>query len=105
HLCERSADGGGTPPKEYDIAIQAMGRADSFDPRTDPIARVSIGSHPEPLIAYFATEGRNETLRLTIPKGQYGAVFSEVGKDNGAGKRVAQVPALARFWGSYVSSS
>src|SRR5215470_947601 len=34
YLCERSADAGGTPPKEYDIAIQAMGRSESFDPRT-----------------------------------------------------------------------
>src|SRR5262249_13285923 len=59
----------------------------------------------ERLIAYFATEGRHETLRLTIPKGQYGAVFAEISKDNGTGKRAAQVPALARFWGSYVSSS
>lgn len=97
YLCERSTTPEGAP-KEYEIAVQAMGRPASFDPRTDPIVRVSIASIRERLLAYFATEGKNAPLRLTVPKGQYAVVVAEA-------EETAPAPpsesALARFWRPY----
>jgi hypothetical protein len=97
YLYER--DKAGEPPKEYGVAVQAMGRPENFDPRTDPIVRVSIASIRERLLAYFATEGKDETWLLSIPKGQYRLCFC-LAKAPEADFE-AQPGALARFWRPY----
>lgn len=91
---------GGAPPKEYEIAVRALGRPESFDPRTDPIVRVSVASIRNRLAAYFATEGRHDAWRLWIPKGQYRVVFGEAEE---AGASEVSPGALARFWAPYFS--
>jgi hypothetical protein len=91
---------GGAPPKEYEIAVGALGRPESFDPRTDPIVRVSVASIRNRLAAYFATEGREEAWRLWIPKGQYRVVFEEAVE---AETSEVSPGALARFWAPYFS--
>jgi hypothetical protein len=102
-VCERSAEPEAPPPKEHEIAVQAMGRPASFDPRTDPIVRVSMASIRDRLLAYFATEGRQEQLRLNVPKGQYRAVFVPAVSDLGADLRDQSKSALSRFWEPYFS--
>ena len=97
YLCERAA-AGGKPPKEYDIAVEAMGRPASFDPRTDPIVRVSVASIRDRLLAYFATEGKDERLRLAVPKGKYLAIFAEALTDGEGG---AVERAVMQFWRPY----
>ena len=89
----------GETPKEYEIAVHALGRAESFDPRTDPIVRVSVSSIRNRLAAYFATEGRHEPWRLWIPKGQYRVVFGEAQATESAPAEMA----LTRFWAPYFS--
>jgi len=103
YLHDRSLQTGGTPPKEYEIAVQAMGRPETFDPRTDPIVRVSIGSIRDRLLAYFATEGTHERLRLHIPKGQYLPVFTTA-EDTSPSEPEKSVKALCRFWQPYLST-
>ena len=60
YLCECAAASPDVQPKEYEIAVQALGRTDSFDPKIDPIVRVSIASIRERLQRYFETEGTAE---------------------------------------------
>jgi hypothetical protein len=102
-LVDQSLDPGAPAPKEYDIALRAMGRPESFDPRTDPVVRVSLGSVRERLESFFGTEGHGEPLRLCIPKGQYRVIFSEAPAD----PRPPLSPgrALSRFWRPYFSTS
>jgi len=100
-LVAQSADPEAPPPKEYAIAVQAMGRPASFDPRIDPIVRVSLGSVRDRLQSFFGTEGKHETLRLEIPKGQYRVVFSDGPRVPHQAKRGES--ALARFWKPYFS--
>ena len=102
-LADRSTDPEALPPKEYDIAVNAMGRPDSFDPRTDPIVRVSLGSVRERLESYFGTEGRQEKIWMNIPRGQYRLVFSEAPRESRPAKRSAN--SLARFWQPYFSGN
>jgi hypothetical protein len=100
YLCERSANPQSSPPKEYEIALEAMGRTESFDPRTDPIVRVSIASIRDRLLAYFAMEGRHERLRLQIPKGHYLPIFTDaIGTEQAT--EAKQSRALLRFWKPY----
>ncbi len=99
YLVECSSDPNRPPPKEYEIAVQAMGRPESFDSRTDPIVRVTAATIRERLQAYFATEGKDEHSRLEIPKGQYRVVFIEVDRAQIAPE--AGDSAISRFWHPY----
>ncbi len=101
YVCERSADPAAPSPKEHEIAIEAMKRPESFDPRTDPVVRVTMASIRERLLAYFATEGRHERLRLSIPKGQYRAVFTEAKAPAPGEPDQTARSALGRFWSPY----
>jgi len=102
YVCERSADPAAPPPKEHEIAIEAMGRPVSFDPRTDPIVRVTMAGIRGRLLAYFANEGRDEPLRLTIPKGRYRAVFTEAIREASGEPAAVGTSALSRFWAPYL---
>jgi hypothetical protein len=106
YLCERPDENGANLPKEYEIAVQALSRPASFDPKTDPIVRVNVAAIRQRLQAYFETEGREETLRLEIPKGVYRAVFSAL-PGGGAAPEVAETTMAARkkFWQPYLSGN
>lgn len=102
YLVRRAEDPAGSVPKEYDIAIEALGRPERFDPKTDPIIRVSIAGIRERLRNYFENEGRAEKLRLSIPKGQYRVLYAMEGQ----AETDARAPAAARerFWAPYFNS-
>jgi len=61
--------------KGYTIAVTAYGRDENFDPQTDPIVRVEAGRLRRALANYYLTAGKNDPLRITIPKGAYVPVF------------------------------
>jgi hypothetical protein len=61
--------------KDYTLGAEALGRGDDFDPRTDPIARVEASRLRSRLDLYYATEGRSDSIRITLPKGGYVPVF------------------------------
>lgn len=103
YICTETTVPGAHPLKEYEIALNILGREDSFDPKNDPIVRVNIAAIREKLSRFFETEGRNEELRLVIPKGQYRALFFEAGtfSDFSRSEEVRS-PALERFWSPYL---
>ncbi len=45
YLCEHAAGADAPSIKEHEIAVSALGRRESFDPRTDPVVRVSMADH------------------------------------------------------------
>jgi hypothetical protein len=102
YLVKRALEPAASAPKEYDIAVEAIGRQESFDPKTDPIIRVSISGIRERLKTYFENEGRDERLRLTIPKGQYRVLFEKEGQEARAGTQRSGV--RERFWAPYLNS-
>ncbi|MCC6589086.1 MAG: hypothetical protein IT168_20480 [Bryobacterales bacterium] len=104
-LVERAIDPEAAAPKEYEIAVEAMGRPSSFDPRSDPIVRVSLASIRARLVSYFALEGRNEPVRLTIPKGQYAVVFERDLSSNTPGDAELVLQPVQRFWQSPASEA
>lgn len=104
YLCQRSENADRGTIKEYDIAVQALGRPSSFDPKTDPIVRVNIATIRERLRAFFEHEAPDSPLRLTIPKGHYRVAFEELerrGLQTGAASKL--FPALERFWHPYLT--
>lgn len=62
--------------KEYSIATEVLGRPKDFDPKTDNIVRVQIHRLRERLEEYYQGEGRNEQLRISIPRGHYTPAYA-----------------------------
>ncbi len=67
---EALADRGGKL-KEYSIAIQVFDRDESFDPQTNTIVRVEAGRLRRRLERYYLTLGRDDEVRIDLPKGTY----------------------------------
>ncbi|UCF36469.1 MAG: hypothetical protein JSU96_16860 [Acidobacteriota bacterium] len=105
-ICLQTIPHASAAVSEYDIAIQALKRPDSFDPRIDPIVRVNLANIRQRLERYFLAEGSQEELRLEIPKGEYRVVFSDR-----EGKLSSEVSAsrtggtLGLFWKPYLSGT
>ncbi|SNS55345.1 hypothetical protein SAMN06295912_1099 [Sphingomonas laterariae] len=72
--------GRGDVLKAYAVAVDGLGRPDSFDPQTDSYPRVQVGRLRRMLDAFYAREGAAEGLRLHIPQGQYRVFFDVAGQ-------------------------
>jgi Tol biopolymer transport system component len=70
-LVEYTVQGKTDELKEYTLGSAALGRGESFDPRTDPIARVEASRLRGRLDHYYATEGQSDLLWIVLPKGGY----------------------------------
>ena len=62
---------------EQRIGVIVFGRAEDYDPIDDNIVRSYARKLRKRIEEYFATEGREETLRLEIPRGGYTPIFSD----------------------------
>jgi tetratricopeptide (TPR) repeat protein len=64
--------------KESTLAVMVFGRhASSFDVQRDPIVRVGAARLRNKLARYYASEGADTQMHITIPKGHYRPVFRE----------------------------
>jgi len=79
--------------KEHEIACEVLGREKDFNSQDDNIVRVQISHLRKRLDEYFAGEGRNETLRLSLPRGSYVPRFESLLPESPA---PAVVPAPVR---------
>ena len=61
--------------KGYTVGVEVFDRDDSFDPQTDSIVRVEAGRLRRMLKQYYLTKGRDDPLRIELPKGSYVPVF------------------------------
>ncbi|WP_106754930.1 hypothetical protein [Pannonibacter carbonis] len=61
--------------KGYTIATEALGRGADFNPTTDPIVRVEAARLRKRLQDYYAGTGRDDPIRIDIPKGSYAPQF------------------------------
>src|SRR5450830_616626 len=61
----------GTIPKEIEIAVEGLGRSDSFDVTQDAVVRVYVHKLRRKLDDYYQHEGKQLASRLNVPKGEY----------------------------------
>jgi len=64
------------------IACDVFDKTDPDEAQSTTIVRVEAGRLRRRLNDYYQQEGRNEPLRIRIPKGGYVAVFEEVAEDS-----------------------
>lgn len=62
---------------EQQIGVIVFGRAEDYDPNDDNIVRSYARKLRKRIEEYFTAEGREETLRLEIPRGGYTPIFSD----------------------------
>jgi len=57
--------------KGYTIAVDSLGRPESFNPQEDPLVRVLATRVRSALDDYYAADGKEEAFRIDLPKGKY----------------------------------
>jgi hypothetical protein len=92
-LTTRAFKGGAEALKEYTIGVEAFGRPQDFDPKTDTIVRVQIHRLRQKLAEYYEADGSRDPILVEIPKGHYLPSFETV-KDSGTNIEAESGPEL-----------
>jgi len=93
---EETLSGRGERLKGRVIAVHALGRNKTFDPRTDPIVAIQAGRLRRALDQYYEHEGSGELMRIELPKGSYQPTFRQVDHPLGNGEMVGKPLSTAR---------
>jgi adenylate cyclase len=76
-IVEKTLAGQAQEIKGYTVATQVLGRQADFDAGKDPIVRILAGRLRRALERYYLTKGRQDPVRIDIPKGAYVPMFQE----------------------------
>ncbi len=71
YVCGKYFEGKGKLVREYEIAVEALGRAPDFDQKKDSGVRVQFHRLRERLTEYYQNDGANHAVHIVIPQGQY----------------------------------
>jgi len=71
YLARRALERPGESAKEYDVAVDVLGRAPGFDPRLDSAVRVHTARLRAKLAEYYMSEGAEDPVMVEVPKGAY----------------------------------
>ena len=83
YVCEKYFEGSAEQIKEYNIAVEALGRPSQFDQKRDSIVRVEAHRLRKRLREYYEAEGAGHPVRIEIPPGQYAPKFPRQGWPDG----------------------
>ena len=105
YLCRRALEENPGAISEHEIGCNVLGRRPDFNSSEDNIVRVQIRHLRKKLEDYFATEGLEEPLILSVPKGTYVPHFElratqpvhqpPTQSDNGDAELLSAAPAIA----------
>lgn len=71
YVCKHYFEGTADTIKEYNIAVDALGRSATFDPQIDAIVRVDLHLLRKRLNMYYARSGKHDGLRIVLRAGSY----------------------------------
>lgn len=94
-VVEQVLAGGAEYIKSYTIAVEALGRSDSFDPKVDPIVRVEAGRLRRALSRYYAS-GERHAVVIELPLGSYVPIFRRAKLPKGAMASAERLRGLLR---------
>ncbi len=80
-LVEETLAGREDQLKQYTIGTAILNRPPDFNPDLDPIVRILAGRLRRSLNIYYEQEGREDPIRIDIPKGSYIPVFIDTCSD------------------------
>lgn len=76
HIVERTLNGEKT--SAYEVATKIFGRPETFD-HLDPIVRIEASKLRRDLEVYYLKSGKDDRVRISLPKGRYRATFERNG--------------------------
>jgi hypothetical protein len=71
YVCTKYFEGQADQIKEYNIAVEALGRPADFDQKRDSIVRVEAHRLRKRLSEYYDRHGASHRMRIVLPSGQY----------------------------------
>ena len=71
YICDKYFAGQAEEIKEYNIAVEALGRGAEFDHAQDSIVRVEAFRLRKRLAQYYESDGAGHELQITVPAGGY----------------------------------
>lgn len=77
YLVTEALAGRGESLKGYNVAVEALGREEGFDPSTDSIIRAQIHRLRAKLDSYYQGEGKASKVHIRIPMNCYNPQFLE----------------------------
>jgi len=78
YLCDHYFSESKRSLNEYRIGVEALGRPEDFDPSKNSCVRVEMHRLRARLKKYYATEGADHELKITLEEGRYGIRFVSV---------------------------
>ena len=78
HVVKQTLDGREAELNEQLIGERIFGRLVGYDPRDDNIVRAHASRLRQKLDVYYRDEGKNDPMRVTIPRGSYVPLFERV---------------------------
>ena len=79
YIVTESLEGRADALKGYTLGVDVFDRPASFDPSADTIVRVNANKLRSRLKLYYATDGADDPVRISVPKGQYAPLFEHLG--------------------------
>ena len=85
--------------KGYTVATEVFGSGSDFDQSIDPIVSIQASRLRQALAGYYEGSGKNDPIRIEIPKGAYVPIFMKQlpGDQHVAAEKVESVSVMA-YW-------
>ena len=95
-VVEETLAGRGDRIKAYTIGTSVLQRDEAFDPQADPIVRIEASRLRRSLERYYLIAGKDDPIRIDIPKGSYVASFERLpsAREDGASHQDTAAPEL-----------
>jgi hypothetical protein len=74
-LADKTLSGKGEGLKEYTVAIEALQKPPTYDPKHDSTVRIQVSRLRQKLGEYFQGEGKDDPVIVTLPRGHFKLVF------------------------------
>jgi len=92
YIVEHTLAGEGDGLKEYRLGVEVFDRDASFDPKLDPVVRMTARRLRAKLKEHYENGGLGATVRIEVPKGGYAACFVQAPKPECSPERTSAIP-------------
>ena len=75
YIVEHALEGKSQSLKEYTLGVEVFHRGADFNSKEDTIVRVQARTLRSRLESYYQTDGREDPIRVIVPKGTYVPTF------------------------------
>lgn len=77
YVVKETLDGNERSLKEYVIATEVLKKSPDFNPQLDAVVRIHARRLRQELVRYYSGAGKEDPIRIDIPKGRYIPVFEK----------------------------